>query len=92
MGRDEEAMELLISIAGIMDAVREAVSLLEAGQRDQGLDRLSRAINGVQAQIRTWEGSRDAPLPPRELLEELHSVLEELTAARAVLEAEPTAT
>lgn len=91
MGRDKEAMDLLISIAEIMDAVREAVSLLEAGERARGLAQLSRAIDEVQAEIHVWEGAGEAPLPPEELLEELRSVLEELLAAREALEAEPTA-
>ncbi len=84
-------MDLLISIAKIMDAVREAVSFLEAGERARGLAQLSRAIEGVQAEIHAWEGAREGPLPPEELLEELRLVLEELLAARADLEAEPTA-
>lgn len=82
-------MELLLSLAEVMDAVRGAVDLLEKGNRDQGLARLSQAIAQVRSEISAWERVSDPPLPREELLAELHGVLGELQAARTALTSAP---
>lgn len=80
-------MDLLICIAGIMDTVREAVALLDAGQRSQGMDKLNQAIADIEVEIAGWGGTADLPLPREELLAELRKVQEELLAAREALAA-----
>ncbi|HIP99973.1 TPA: hypothetical protein EYH33_05495 [Candidatus Bipolaricaulota bacterium] len=89
MEQGRTAMELLVSLAEVMDTVRGAVDLLEKGDRDRGLARLSQAIAQVQSEISAWEGIPDPPLPRDELLAELRGVLGELKAARTALISAP---
>ncbi len=85
-------MELLVSLAEVMDAVRGAVELLEQGDRARGLARLAQAITQVQSEISAWQGIPDPPLPREELLAGLRGVLGELEAARAALASAPEPT
>lgn len=83
-------MDLLISIAEIMDCVRRSVAQLEAGERAEGLAQLAKAVESVRAEIAAWEDhSEEAPLPLPELVGELRAVLEDLLAAQTALESSP---
>ena len=87
MNMGKAAMHLLVSIGGIMDAIREAVTLLERGKSSEGMAQLTAAIENVREEIANWEGaSGETPLPRQELVGELRAVLEELLAARTALE------
>lgn len=87
MNMGKAAMHLLISIGEIMDAIREAVTLLERGESSEGMAQLTVAIENVRVEIANWEGAgEETPLPPQELVSELQAVLEELLAARTALE------
>jgi len=77
MSKAKAAMELLISIAEIMDCVRRSVAQLEVGKRAEGLAQLAKAVESVRAEIAAWEDhSEEAPLP----------LLEDLLAAQTALE------
>ncbi|MBC7097671.1 hypothetical protein H5T52_00870 [Candidatus Bipolaricaulota bacterium] len=81
------AMELLVSIGGIVERIRSAVAFLERGRRDEGMAQLQAAIDGVRGEITSWQNSGDeAPLPREQVVGELEAVLDELLAARQALE------
>ena len=88
MNRGKATMHLLVSIGEIIDAIREAVALLERGKSSEGMAQLTAAIENVREEIANWEAaSGDTPLPRQELVGELRAVLEDLLAARKTLEA-----
>ncbi|HAF71525.1 MAG: hypothetical protein XD60_0354 [Acetothermia bacterium 64_32] len=82
------AMELLVSIGGIVEMIRSAVGFLERGRRDEGMAQLQAAIDSVRGEITSWQSSTiEWPLPREQLVGELEAVLDELLAARQALEA-----